>query len=121
MYIEKIEWLDKESKEAVIKVADDTKCLICFSCPCFYNIGDVLTEPLECLDTNDIILCEKDNHSIEKMGELFKYKLKGKLKDIRNGIVEVYGFDIHINEKKIPGDITNGMCVEFIVSRIDIW
>ena len=49
MYIEEIEWLDKEGKEAILKVVNDTKSLMCFSCPCSYNIGDFLTYPLECL------------------------------------------------------------------------
>lgn len=121
MYIEEIEWLDKEGKEAILKVVNDTKSLMCFSCPCSYNIGDVLTEPLECLDTDDIFLSEKMENSIEKMEGAFKYKLKGKLKDMQNGIIGVYGFDLHIDEEKIPSDITNGMYVQFIVSRIDIW
>ena len=38
---------------------------MCFSCP--YNIGDVLTEPLECLDTDYIVLCETKENSIEKV------------------------------------------------------
>lgn len=76
MYIKEIEWLDKEGKEAILKVVNDTKSLMCFSCPSSYNIGDVLTEPLECLDTDDIVLCETKN-SIEKMEGAFKYKLKG--------------------------------------------
>lgn len=54
---------------------------MCFSCPCSYNIGDVLTEPLECLDLDDIVLCETKEKSIEKTEGTFKYKLKGKLKD----------------------------------------
>lgn len=51
----------------------------------------------------------------------FKYRLKGRLKDIQKGIFEVYGFDLHIDEEKIPGDIKNGMCIQFVTSRIDIW
>lgn len=121
MHIEKIEWLDKEGEEAILKVVKDTKSLMCFCCPCSYNIGDILTEPLECLDTYDIVLSETKENSIEKMEGAFKYKLKGKFKDIQNGIIGVYGFDLHIDEKKIPGDIENGMYVQFIVSRIDIW
>ncbi len=121
MYIKEIEWIDKEGKEAILKVVNDTKSLMCFSYPCSYNIGDLLTEPLECLDTDDIVLCETKENSIEKMEGPFKYKLKGKLKDIQNGIIEVFGFDIHIDEEKIPSDITNGMYVQFVASRIDIW
>lgn len=121
MYIEKIEWLDKEGKEAILKVVNDMKSLICFSCPCSYNVGDVLTEPLECLDTDDIVLCDTKENSIEKMEGEFKYKLKGKLKDIQNGIIEVYGFDVHIDKERIPDDIINGMYIQFVTSRIDIW
>lgn len=121
MYVEKIDWLDKDGKEAILKVVNNMESLICFSYPCSYDIGDVLTEPLECLDTANIVLCNTNENSIEKMEGLFKYKLKGKLKDIENGIIEVYGFDLHIDEAKIPGDVTNGMYVQFVVSRIDIW
>lgn len=121
MHIEKIEWLDKEGKEAILKIVSETECLDCFSCPCSYNIGDILTEPLECLDTDIIILCEREENSIEKMDGGFKYRLKGKLKDIQNGIVEVYGFYLHIDEEKIPGDMVNGMYIQFVVSRIDVW
>ena len=121
MYIEKIEWLDKDGKEAILKVVTDMESLMCFSCPCSYNVGDVLTKSLECLDTDDIVLYETKENSIEKMEGSFKYKLKGKLKDIQNGIIEVYGFDLHIDEEKIPGDMENGMYVQFVASRIDVW
>lgn len=121
MYIKKIEWLDQNGKEAILKVVKDNKSLICFSCPCCYNIGDFLTEPLECLDINQITLCDTKESCIEKMEDSFKYKLKGELKDIQNGIVRVYDFVLHIDKEKIPGDITNGMYIQFVTSRIDIW
>ena len=95
--------------------------LICFSCPCSYDVGAVLTEPLECLNTDNIILCETKDNIIEKIEGEFKYKLSGKLIDMQNGIVEVKGFNLHIDEDKIPKDMSNGMCIQFEVSRIDIW
>ena len=91
------------------------------TCPCSYEIGDVLTEPLECLNTDNIILCETNDNIIEKMEGDFKYKLRGKLIDMLNGIVEVKGFKLHIDEDKIPKDMSNGMCIQFEASRIDIW
>ena len=48
-------------------------------------------------------------------------KLKGQVKDKSKGLIDVYGFIIHINEQGIPNDIENGMFVEFITSRIDLW
>ena len=110
-----------EGEEAVLKVVRDTDCLVCFSCPCSCNVGDVLTEPLECLNTDNIILCETKDNIIEKIEGEFKYKLSGKLIDMQNGIVEVKGFNLHIDEDKIPKDMSNGMCIQFEVSRIDIW
>ena len=121
MYIGEIEWLDKEGKEAILKVVSEKENLMCFSCPCSYNIGEVLTEPLECLDTDTIVVCETQENSIEKMEGTFKYRLKGKLKDTQNGIVEVCGFNLHIDEEMIPKDMANGMYVQFVTSRIDIW
>ena len=58
---------------------------------------------------------------IEKMEGEFKYKLRGELKDMQNGIVEVKGFNLHIDEDKIPKDMSKRMCMQFEVSRIDIW
>ena len=75
----------------------------------------------ECLNTDNIILCETKDNIIEKMEGKFKYKLRGELKDMQNGIVEVKGFNLHIDEDKIPKDMSNGMCIQFEVSRIDIW
>lgn len=121
MHIEEIEWLNKEGKEAILKVVNGMESLICFSCPCPYNVGDELTEPLECLDTEDIMVCNKEEKGIEKMEGTFKYRLKGKLKDIKTGIVEVCGFKVHIDENKIPGDLRNGMYIQIFTSRIDIW
>ena len=121
MRIEEINWLDIGGEEAVLKVVSDTDYLVCFSCPCSCDVGDVLVEPLECLDTDNIILCETKDNIIEKMEGEFKYKLRGELKDMQNGIVEVKGFNLHIDEDKIPKDMSNGMCIQFEVSRIDTW
>lgn len=121
MRIEEIKWLDKGEKEAVLKVVSDENCLMCFSCPCVYNVGDILAAPLECLSTDNIIMCEAKESAIEKMDDEFKYKLIGELKNIQNGIVEVKGFNLHIDEEKIPKDMSNGVYIQFEVSRIDIW
>lgn len=40
---------------------------------------------------------------------------------MQKGIVEVKGFKLHIDEDKIPKDMSNGIYIQFEVSRIDIW
>lgn len=121
MYVKNIEWLNRESKEAILNIINNRESLMCFSCPCFYNIGDMITSPLECLDADDIILCNEEESIIRRIDESFQYKIKGKLKDKANGIVDTFGFYLHIDEDKIPGDLKNGMYIQFITSRIDIW
>lgn len=121
MYVKKIDWLDEVSKEAIVEVAEGIERLVCFSCPCLYKLNDMLREPLECLDTQDIVSCSTVGSDIKKLEKKFSYKLKGQVKDKSKGLIDVYGFIIHINEQGIPNDIENGMFVEFITSRIDLW
>ena len=109
MYVKKIDWLDEVSKEAIVEVAEGIERLVCFSCPCLYKLNDMLREPLECLDTQDIVSCSTVGSDIKKLHEKQSYK------------IVLYGFIIHINEQGIPNDIENGMFVEFITSRIDLW
>lgn len=120
MKIENIEWLDIDEKEAVITVSNNYNKLICFSCPCDYQIGDELTEQLECLDTKAVAVCDKCD-SITKLESVFGYKLQGRIIDAENGIVAVDGFVIHIDEKEIPGDVNAGMYIQFDTSRVDVW
>ena len=109
------------NNEITIALSDSANVTALLSDALSYNVGDVLVEPLECLDTENIILCERTENIIEKMEGEFKYKLRGELKNMEKGIVEVKGFALHIDEDKIPKDVSNGMCIQFEVSRIDIW
>ena len=67
-----------------------------------------------------VIAFLKSSNSL-KTDSTISYKLKGQVKDKSKGLIDVYGFIIHINEQGIPNDIENGMFVEFITSRIDLW
>ena len=78
MYVKKIDWLDEVSKEAIVEVAEGIERLVCFSCPCLYKLNDMLREPLECLDTQDIVSCSTVGSDIKKLEKKFSYKLKFK-------------------------------------------
>lgn len=121
MHRQEIKWMDKENREAILKISDNMEIPQCFSFPCRYSVGDILVEPLESLDVEDIVFHLKKENCIKEMDGIFKYKLVGVMKNIEKGIISVYGFDIHIDQEKIPVDIENGMYVECIVPRIDIW
>ncbi len=121
MIIYDIKWLDEDSKEAILRVEDNNKCLICFSQPCLHKIGDHLEEPLECLDSYDIITTDLLDNNIIKLNDEFSYKLKGEIVDIKKGIVKVETFLLHIDEDMIPKDMVNNQIIQFTVSRIDVW
>lgn len=80
-----------------------------------------LNDPLQCLDSHDIISYDKEQSKIEKVNESFEYKLAGQVINVENGIVEVYGFNLCIDKNKIPKDIVNGNYIQFVTSRIDVW
>lgn len=71
MYVKKIDWLDEVSKEAIVEVAEGIERLVCFSCPCLYKLNDMLREPLECLDTQDIVSCSTVGSDIKKFIKIF--------------------------------------------------
>ena len=75
MYVKKIDWLDEVSKEAIVEVAEGIERLVCFSCPCLYKLNDMLREPLECLDTQDIVSCSTVGSDIKKLHEKQSYKI----------------------------------------------
>ena len=74
MYVKKIDSLDEVSKEAIVEVAEGIERLVCFSCPCLYKLNDMLREPLECLDTQDIVSCSTVGSDIKKLEKKFSYK-----------------------------------------------
>ena len=121
MQVEEIRWLDKDVKEAFLKISSGADSLWCFSCPCSGNVGDIRTEPLECLDAENIIMCDNHVFFARRIDDKFKYVINGRVVNRQNGLVEVNGFLLHLDEDRIPKDITDGMFIQFIVSRIDIW
>lgn len=121
MHIKSIEWLDSTNQEAILEISDDKDVIICFSHPCNYSIGQIITEPLECLDTIDIAISTRPIFKIERKGIEFNYLLIGKVIDIEKGIVMIGSFILHIDENIIPKDIKNNDYIEFSTSRIDVW
>ncbi len=120
MKIKKIELMDIDLKEAIIIVKENDLEVTCFSCPCLLEIGSIIKEPLECIDTKNVVVCE-ENAMIQKDKGFFGYKLQGKIENLEEGLVNVNGFRMHIDVKEIPNDVKTGMYICFETSRIDIW
>lgn len=85
MYVKKIDWLDEVSKEAIVEVAEGIERLVCFSCPCLYKLNDMLREPLECLDTQDIVSCSTVGSDIKNYTKSKAIKLFWPIKDWKTG------------------------------------
>lgn len=114
MYVKKIDWLDEVSKEAIVEVAEGIERLVCFSCPCLYKLNDMLREPLECLDTQDIVSCSTVGSDIKKLHEKQSYKIVLADKGLKNWkhvepndfIISLRSFQGGLEISYIPGCIT---------------
>ena len=121
MFIKCINWLDESAKEAVLQVSNGEECIECFSCPCPYKIDETVTGNLECLDVFDFCSSDSDEESIAKCEGAFRYLIRGEIDNLQSGVVKAKDFYFHVNENRIPKDLQNGMKVEFITTRIDVW
>ena len=99
MYIKSIEWMDKDAREAILTVGDGIQELVCFCHPCFYHINDTVSEPLKCLDVKDIIVSRANIYDIKSKTGTLNYKLMGELINAQAGLIKVYSFYLHIDEK----------------------
>ena len=114
MYVKKIDWLDEVSKEGIVEVAEGIERLVCFSCPCLYKLNDMLREPLECLDTQDIVSCSTVGSDIKKLHEKQSYKIVLADKGLENWkhvepndfIISLRSFQGGLEISYIPGCIT---------------
>lgn len=121
MVIKDISWIDYSSKEAVVTVSDGTYDIVCFSHPCSYAVGQTVTEPLECLDVDNIVISDCEKFEAVKAEEYFTYQLNGKLINKTAGLVQLGEIVIQVDERLIPGDLDNSAYVSFTVSRLDLW
>ena len=120
MVVKEIEFMDKNIKEAIVKVGNDTFEIVCFSCPCELKCGDIINNPLECVDVCNIMLSINITEVAQKIS-YFGYKLQGVIVEKKKGLVETNGILFHINEDQLPGDCYNGCYISFETNRIDIW
>lgn len=121
MFVKDISWIDYSCKEATVIISDGTYNVICFSHPCSYAVGQIVTEPLECFDADNIVVSNCEKYEVIKTEECFTYQLNGKLINKTAGIVQLGEIVIRLNGHLIPGDIDNGSYVSFTVSRLDLW
>ncbi|MEI6090340.1 MAG: hypothetical protein WCR42_07815 [bacterium] len=120
MIIESFEWLSLEAEEAEVIVSDGTYKIVCFSQPFRYEVGEMLEEPLEVLDIENLHLSSNVFVGAERINESFEYHISAKVIDKAEGIVQIGKIFISIDNFLLKY-IDNNEIVDFSTSRIDIY
>jgi len=123
VFIKHIDWDDEEAGVANVLVSNGRIDILCFSHPFDGSVGDTLTEPLYCLDAENVVVSEQPEAYVQKNDSLgyFGYSVCGKLIDRKNHIVSVDGdILLSLENDDIPYDISEGDDIMFDVLRMDV-
>jgi hypothetical protein len=119
MKVEKIEWLNEESKEGSVVITDGKYSLLCFGYDLAYTIGDVIKEPLTCLDIDHVVRAEERTPMIQQNFDKYECFVRGQI-FLEDSILKIGGIEISIEGHYYPKDIRDKEFVEMKISRIDI-
>ena len=120
MYIKDTFWLSEVAKEAEVIISDDEIDLVCFSHPFNKANGEVIEEPLYCVDARDVVLADEESFCAIKTRDEFGYKFRGILTDSKTKTVRVNNITLSLIDAEIPKDIPDGAYIEFCVTRLDL-
>ena len=121
MFIESISWIDEESQEAEVIVSDGHISVLCFSHPFNKNVGDSLTEPIYCLDAENIIIANERVYNAKKGDSAFGYSICGKLIEKNSNTILLGNIELCLEDAYMPTDIPEGSFVEFDVTRLSLY
>jgi hypothetical protein len=121
MYIESIKWLDEAIREAEVTVSDGHMSIVCFSHPLSKKINVNLTEPVYCLNPENIVTSIGQAGFAKKYDNAFGYLICGKLIDKHNRIVLLGNIMLCLEDAYLPTDILENSFIEFSVSRLTIY
>ncbi|MCL2611187.1 MAG: hypothetical protein FWE02_05875 [Defluviitaleaceae bacterium] len=119
MFVKSTEWINRSIKEAEVVVSDGNNEILCFSHPFLGEVGGIVSEPLYCLDAEDIVLLDDEIYSIKSSDSYFRHTICGKIID--NNIVSIGEIRLSLEGSYIPGDIKNGDFITFETLRVDIY
>jgi hypothetical protein len=114
----KVEWIDKEEREADVTISDGTFSVVCYSCPFKLQEGEIFENRLYCLDVENILKTSEPEVIING-SDFYEYSVRGKLGD--NRVVSIGELQVDVSDADIPGDICSGDMIEFSINRLDIY
>ncbi|BDR59377.1 hypothetical protein [Xylocopilactobacillus apicola] len=118
--ITKINWLDKEAKEAEVTLLDDFISINCFFSNCNLKEKSVFRNVIYGFDVDDIFQITDNSYKADKISDDWMYCIQGQLIDKYKSIVKVGEFEIDISDGFIPKDIEKGAYIKAKISRFDI-
>jgi hypothetical protein len=117
--IEKIEWLSKEAREAEVIITHGTYSCLAFSCPCKYEIGENIYQPLHGIFCENIYRALENKMLIQKVGNgYFRHIGVGEIISHVRKLIRIGGLFIIL--EILPKDLRDGEYVEFICGRLDL-
>ena len=116
MYVTDITDYDGAGFEYDVNVTDGQHQLLCMATSKI-NIGCSNFRLISCFIKN-IKKTDTKNMLISKLDGYYEYKIIGRVVDIDQKIVKVFGFNIEIDET-FPREVRNGDFLEIICLRID--
>ena len=119
--VDKINWVDKDEREADVTITDGTYTLLCFSYPFNQNEKDIFENLIYCFNIKDIVKSFESYPAVIKKNGFYEYTLRGKLEKREDKIVSIGELQIDISEANIPNDINDGDYIEFVVGRLDLY
>ena len=66
MKVERIEWLNEANKEGDVVVSDGEYKVLCFADGLEYMVGDIVKEPLNCLDVSNVMRSEENKQILQQ-------------------------------------------------------
>lgn len=119
IYVDRINWISHESKDAILTLINDKNCILnCFCSPCENIISGEFKETLYALNqSNTYIVYDNKEESIEIQHDKIAHCIVAKVTNINEKSVIANGFEIIL--EYLPGDVSNGDIICFFCSRID--
>ena len=120
MFVKKVLFFDKNSREAAVLVSDGKYDLMCYLFPaesasvsicCDVGIFGVLC--------GEIVRSDRTSFFVRKMPQYFSYFLTAQVIESEKKVVRIGNIIINI-DSPIPKDIINGEYIDFFVSRLDL-
>ncbi|HDN26450.1 MAG TPA: hypothetical protein ENG03_05035 [Thioploca sp.] len=119
MKVFQIEWISKDSEEALVFIGDDEYECTAFCHPCCLQVGNHLKNPLLAYDTKMIVQETDKRLSIKRQSNSLAHELIAKVTDVNSSLIKIGSIFIEL-DIPLPSDIRENEIVSLTCSRLDV-